>query len=169
MNTNCMPAEQNTKGPHSVNACPCILFVEDDPNDALLLQRALKRVCEQAPVHRVSHGGEAIAYLQGEGRYADRVAHPLPALLIMDLKMPVMGGIEVLSWLKEHPALASIPTVVLSGSSRKDDMEQAKKLNAASYIVKPFDLEEWRAIARELAERWLGIGRVQPVSEQFAG
>ncbi len=151
----CLPPEQNANGAAAVKANPCILFIEDDPNDALLLQRALKRVCGELPVHRVSHGGEALAYLLGEGRYADRIAHPLPSLVIMDLKMPIMDGIELLAWLKKHPILGPVPVVVLSGSSRLDDMEQARKLNAAAYIVKPFDLEEWRAIARQLSERWL--------------
>jgi CheY-like chemotaxis protein len=162
-----MPAERNGDAADPVIPNPCILFVEDDPNDALLLQRALNRVCGELPVHRVSHGGEALAYLQGEGRYADRIAHPLPALVIMDLKMPVMGGIEVLAWLKDHPVLGPVPVVILSGSSRQDDMEQARKLNAAAYIVKPFDLEEWRAIARQLFERWLQRDGAATEAQEF--
>ena len=89
----CISADFKVHSATAVEPNSCILFVEDDPNDALLLQRALQRVCGSVPLQRVAHGGEALAYLQGEGKYADRTAHPRPTLLIMDLKMPVMGGI----------------------------------------------------------------------------
>jgi CheY-like chemotaxis protein len=152
----CMSAQNELGAPGAMHPLPGILFIEDDPNDALLLLRSLKRVCGEIPVQRVSHGAEAVAYLQGDGAYSDRGTYPLPSMLIMDLKMPVMGGLEVLTWLRNHPTFSALPVIVLSGSARQNDIQQARDLRVETYIVKPFDLEDWRQIARQVGERWLG-------------
>jgi CheY-like chemotaxis protein len=139
------------------NSKACILVVEDDPNDALLLERSFQKVCDDVPVRRVCHGAEAVAYLRGDGAYSDRSLHPLPAMVLLDLKMPVMDGMELLTWLKNNPSVAALPVVVLSGSARAADMQQARNLNASEYIVKPFDFEEWKSVAKRLASRWLQL------------
>jgi CheY-like chemotaxis protein len=82
---------------------PPVLHVEDDENDVLLMRQAWTRVDVQNPLKVVSDGREAIAYLSGEGQYANRVEHPLPCLVLLDLKMPKMTGLDVLRWIRSQP------------------------------------------------------------------
>ena len=84
---------------------PVILMVEDDPNDVLLLKRALKKEGVTLPVQVVSDGQAAVQYLEGRGPYTDRDLHPLPCLILMDLKLPKKNGLEVLRWLRGHHEL----------------------------------------------------------------
>src|SRR5450759_5223238 len=92
-----------------------VLLAEDNPNDAFLVCRAFKENQTPNPVQSVPNGDKAIQYLAGEGKYADRAAYPFPALFLLDLKMPVKDGLEVLRWLHEHPEIPSkLPVVVLS-------------------------------------------------------
>src|SRR6267142_1275902 len=97
-----------------------ILVVEDDANDRLLLQLAFTRIGISDPVSVVENGGEALGYLRGAGRYADRSRFPYPSFLITDLKMPGADGFAVLCHLKENPNQAITPTIVLSASSDPD-------------------------------------------------
>src|SRR5215510_7205705 len=91
-----------------------ILLVEDDENDAFLFKRALKKCNIPNPVQWVKDGAEAIAYLTAEAAYGDRMAFPFPELIILDLKMPRMPGLDLLAWLRDHPELQVIPTIVMS-------------------------------------------------------
>ncbi len=111
--------------------------MEDDPNDVLLIERAFRKAGLPRPVS-VRDGEQAVAYLSGEGEYADRERHPLPSLLLLDLKMPRMDGFEVLRWLRSHPGgLRRLPAVVLTGSGEAADIDRAYELGANSYLVKP--------------------------------
>ena len=127
-----------------------ILLVEDDHNDALLAQRALK---DAGAAHRVIHlcdGEEAIKYLNGDPPFQDRQTHPSPSLVLLDLKMPKLTGFDVLAWLQDRPQLAAnIPVVVLTGSIHGDDMKRAKRLGAVGYEVKPVAFTELVEIARK--------------------
>src|SRR5687768_12255012 len=101
-----------------MNASGCILLVEDDQNDVLFMERALRKAHVPNQVC-VSHDGrEAVDYLSGTGPFADRNQHPLPCLIILDLKMPRMTGMDVLQWLREQPVLSCLPVIVLSSSSQ---------------------------------------------------
>src|SRR5687767_6869400 len=112
-----------------------ILIVEDDPNDVLFLKRALKKSQIENPVCTLSNGEEAIAYLSGIGDYADRITHPFPKVIILDLKMPRKGGLEVLEWLRDHPQYRVIPTIILTSSKLNEDVIKAYGLGANSYMV----------------------------------
>jgi CheY-like chemotaxis protein len=118
-----------------------ILIAEDNEHDVLIYQRAFGKVGKY-DLHFVSDGAEAIDYLKGEGKYADRHTHPFPECLWLDVKMPRMTGLEVLRWLKEHPKCAITPTVVLSSSDLLSDVQEAYRLGAHSFFTKPSSLNE---------------------------
>ena len=103
-----------------------ILLVEDDPNDVILFQRALERASLSAhSLNVVRDGEEAISYLSGRANYADRHLYPLPALLLLDLKMPRKSGLEVLTWLRKEPQLRYLIVVLLTSSNSAEDIRLA--------------------------------------------
>lgn len=114
-----------------------ILIAEDDDNDVFLIKRALHRAQFDNPVQVVPTGQDAIAYLKGEPPYVSREKHPIPALMLLDLKMPLKSGFEVLSWIRQHPEFNSLPVVVLTSSQESADVNRAYALGANSYLVKP--------------------------------
>jgi len=93
--------------------------------------------------------------LRGDAGYSDRARFPIPALLLLDLKMPKVDGFDVLTWLRSRPELSPLPVVVLSSSSREDDIQRARLLGAADYRVKPADFEQLQVLAQDVATRWL--------------
>lgn len=129
---------------------PVILMVEDDPNDVLLLKRALRKERVTLPVQVVSDGQAAIDYLEGRGGFADRDRHPLPCLILMDLKMPRMSGLEVLSWLRNHQDLKDLPVFMLTSSGEPKDRQHAEDHGVEAYRVKPVTLEGLMHVAREI-------------------
>ncbi|MFN7140437.1 MAG: response regulator [Limisphaerales bacterium] len=131
-----------------------ILLVEDDENDSFLFQRALKRNQIDHPVQWMRDGLEALHYLRGEGQYADRNAFPFPKIIILDLKMPRLSGMELLRYLQEHPELRIIPTVVLSSSRLATDIEKAYSLGANTYFVKPADFDTLTRLTRTFVDYW---------------
>ncbi|MBA4146717.1 MAG: response regulator [Verrucomicrobia bacterium] len=131
-----------------------ILLVEDEENDALLLKRALKKNHVFGPVQWMRDGMEAQEYLQGEGIYADRKKYPFPDVVILDLKMPRMTGLELLSWIKEHPYVRVIPTIVLSSSQLNADVEKAYSLGANTYMVKPSDFDTLANMIKAFHDYW---------------
>jgi CheY-like chemotaxis protein len=115
-----------------------ILFAEDDECSRFIIGRALRRsLGERGSVHLVTDGAEAVAYLSGEGEFADRERHPFPSLLITDLNMPRMDGFNVLEFLQLNPAWCVIPKIVFSSSSDPDDVRTAYLLGASAYHQKP--------------------------------
>ena len=114
-----------------------LLVAEDDDTDAMLLERAVMKASTTFQMVRVSNGEGVVAYLRGEGPYADRAMHPWPHVLLLDLKMPRVDGFEVLEWLRKNNASRPLPAVVLSSSALKADVQRAYTLGANSYVVKP--------------------------------
>lgn len=131
-----------------------ILVVEDDPNDQLLIKLAFRKIGVTSPVHVVSGGEEAIAYMCGEGKYADRQKYAYPTFIMTDLKMPV-DGFAVLDFLKKNPVWRIIPAVVLSASSEPDDIKKAYMLGASSYHVKPRSMDDLSKQLKILHDYWL--------------
>jgi CheY-like chemotaxis protein len=131
-----------------------ILIAEDDPTSGELVQLALERAGVTNPTHIVPNGTQVIAYLQAEGAYADRQRFPFPRLLLLDLKMPVMDGFQVLEWLGAHPDCSIIPTVIMSASSIDKDVRRAYQMGASSYMVKPLQFEQFVKMFRILCEYW---------------
>ncbi len=134
-----------------------ILLVEDDPNDVLLIRRAFRKSNVANPIQVVGDGEEAIAYLSGQGPYADRERYPLPLLLLLDLKLPRKSGFEVLEWLRQQPGLKRLPVVVLTSSAETPDVNRAYDLGANSYLVKPVRFEDLLHMVRTLNLYWLII------------
>src|SRR5690349_6307541 len=132
-----------------------ILAAEDEESDRMILELGFQRAKLSHPLVIVRDGQEAVDYLSGKGRYADRSAHPLPALLILDLKMPRMNGFDVLRWLAEQAEFKQIPVVVLSSSGDELDVKKARQLGAREYFVKPHRLDELIKIAHQMQARWL--------------
>ncbi|HLH52187.1 MAG TPA: response regulator [Verrucomicrobiae bacterium] len=116
-----------------------ILLVEDEPDDVALVKRAFERAGVAYPLHPVSSGMEAIAYLNGDPPYFDRARYPFPALVLLDLKMPRTDGFEVLRWIRHQAKLVDLPVVVLTGSNEIRDANAAYQLGATSFMVKPLD------------------------------
>ncbi len=132
-----------------------ILLVEDDPNDQFLIKAAFGKIGVTDPIQAVGNGEEALAYLQGEGQFADRETYQYPTFILMDLKMPKLDGFAVLHHLKENPQWAIIPTVIFSASSDLDDIKQAYALGASSYHIKPSSPEMMRTQLKLLYDYWM--------------
>src|SRR6476660_3987493 len=132
-----------------------IMVVDDDPSDLVLIERAFRAVGVKDPIHTISGGLEAIAYMMGEGKYADRSVYAYPTFITTDLKMPGADGFAVLEHLRNNPEWAVIPTVVLTGSADLDDIKKAYMLGASSYHVKPTAPEGLRHILKALNNYWL--------------
>lgn len=127
-----------------------ILLVEDDPNDALITQQFLGRAGITHRVVHVKDGWEAINYLAGKAPFNDRLACPLPVLILLDLKLPKYSGFDVLTWLLTKPALAKIPVVVLTGSIHAEDRKRATELGAIGFEIKPVDTTQFTAIVNNI-------------------
>jgi CheY-like chemotaxis protein len=132
-----------------------ILLAEDDPNDVLLIQRAFQRNHVANPLQVVRDGEEALAYLSGEGTFADRGRHPLPVLMLMDLKMPRKSGLELLEWVRQQPGLKRLPIIVLTSSNQSPDINRAYELGANSYLVKPAGFDSLLELVKNLDVYWL--------------
>jgi len=132
-----------------------ILVADDDPNDVFFLKRAFTKAGHGYRVVDVPDGETAIDYLSGSAAYADRSRFPLPALMLLDLKMPKVNGFEVLAWLQREKRLDSLKVVVLSSSGLASDKQKAKSLGAHDYRVKPADIDEMLILVKDLAARWL--------------
>ena len=136
-------------------ALPVILLAEDDANDVFFLRRAFQKANVPCKILDVSNGQEAISYLKGLGPYQNREDFPKPAVLLLDLKMPLVNGFEVLEWIKSRQELADLPTLVLSSSAHEGDMARARQLGAREYHVKPSSLAQLTDLAQQIAGRWL--------------
>lgn len=132
-----------------------ILVVDDDPNDLIFIERAFRAIGVTDPVHTVSGGREAIAYMMGEGKYADRTKYAYPTFITTDLKMPEADGFAVLAHLRANPEWAIIPTVVLTSSRDLDDIKKSYMLGASSYHVKPSSIEALRHQLKVLHDYWV--------------
>lgn len=131
-----------------------MLLAEDDPNDVLLFERSVVKSGVGAWLHVARNGEEAIEYLKGEGDYGDRSMHPLPRLVVTDLKMPRVNGFELLEWLKEHEQCRFVPTIVLSSSNDPKDIQRAYELGVNCYLVKPQTFDELSEVIRMMLGFW---------------
>ena len=132
-----------------------ILIVDDEPNDRVLIESAFREVGVTDPIHTVNGGKEAIAYMMGEGKYSDRVLYAYPTFITIDLKMPGADGFAVLEHIKNNPAWAIIPTVILTSSNDLDDIKNAYMLGASSYHVKPNSHDDLRKLLKVLHDYWM--------------
>jgi len=141
-----------------------ILVVEDREDDILLLRTALHKANLSNPVHFVRDGEEAVAYLRGEGTYANRAEHPLPDLMLLDLKLPRMDGFEVLQWVRRQEGIRALPIVVLTSSERIQDVNRAYELGANSFFVKEIDFENFVVLNQLLNRYWMKTARIPEIA-----
>src|SRR5262245_42567166 len=113
-----------------------VLLVEDNQDEAVLVQRAFGKIGPGYMLVHVSDAKEAMAYLLGKGQYADRVRFPSPRLMLLDLVMPGVGGWELLEWIRQQPEMGSVSVVVLSTAAHSEDVKRAYKLGADSFVAK---------------------------------
>ena len=132
-----------------------ILLVEDNINDAELAIRALRKNNIANNLIHLADGAEALEFLFGKGKYAGRNTQNKPKVILLDLKMPKVDGIEVLKQIKANEETKTIPVVVLTSSKENPDVEQAYSLGANSYIVKPVEFENFRNAVVEIGMYWL--------------
>ncbi|BBD58247.1 two-component response regulator [Nostoc sp. HK-01] len=132
-----------------------ILLVEDNPHDILLVQRAFRKAGITNPLQVVNNGDAAVLYLAGEAAYSDRQLYPLPALIMLDLKLPRRSGAEVLMWLRQQPGLKRLPVVVLTASQEYTDVNRLYDLGANAYMVKPVAFDDLVEIVRIINQHWM--------------
>jgi len=145
-------------------AIPCtLLAVEDEDNDVLLLRTALQKAGVSNPVAVVHDGQEAVDYLSGKTPFDDRALHPLPILILLDLKMPRLNGFDVLKWLRRQPGLKRLLVTVLTSSDQPDDINRAYDLGANSYLLKPHNSGDLSELVAQVKRYWLDLNQ-QPVA-----
>jgi two-component system response regulator len=132
-----------------------ILLVEDSMHDAELTMRALYKNNVAQHILHLKNGAAALDFLFGTGDYTGRNVNNKPKLILLDLKMPKVSGLEVLEKISAHPLTQKIPVVVLTSSKEHPDVDKAYTLGANSYIVKPVDFEDFRTIVNNLGIYWL--------------
>lgn len=140
-----------------------IVLAEDSETDVQLIERALKLAHITNPLVTVRDGTEAIAYLASAGQNSQRAKFLMPHLLLLDTYMPVKNGFEVLAWVRQQPELRNLPVVMLTASNRIADVNQAYRLGANSFFVKPYDFENPQALGRALRDYWLIELESEPV------
>jgi CheY-like chemotaxis protein len=136
-----------------------ILIVEDDANDLFFLKRAFGIAHVVNELRHVENGQQAIDYLQGVGPFFDRIAYPLPSLVLLDLKLPLKHGFEVLAWIRQQPLLRNIIVIILTSSSEEKDVSKAYDLGANAFLVKPTSAEKLTEIVRALDMFWFRHNR----------
>lgn len=137
-----------------------ILLVEDDQNDVLFLKLALEAVGVQNRVIEAKDGREAMEYLRGAGAFANRQEFPLPYLVFLDLKLPHVMGLELLKWIRERTEFDSMILIVLTSSANPADVDNAYRLGANAYVVKPTGFEKLQVLARSIKDFWLVQNRL---------
>jgi CheY-like chemotaxis protein len=138
-----------------------ILLVEDNEDDVFLMKRAMKSAGIVNPLFVAEDGQQAVDYLSGAGEYADRSAHPVPAIVFLDLKLPLKGGLDVLGWIRRQGELESLVVVVLTSSSEPSDLKEAYRLGANSYVVKPPTAAQLLEMAKAFKWYWLEFNQFE--------
>lgn len=136
-----------------------VLLVDDGLAERKLFAMAGKKAGVGYVLQEVGDGADAIRYLKGEGHYADRAAHPFPALVVLDVNMPGMSGFEVLEWIRGDSQTRDLPVVMWTSSSCEDDVRRAYSLGANSYLVKPLSLILLVDTVRVIENFWLKLNR----------
>ncbi|HVU35027.1 MAG TPA: response regulator [Opitutaceae bacterium] len=139
-----------------------LLLVEDDDDDVFLFEHALARAGFRNPVQVVPDSLRAVAYLAGHDAYADRIRHPLPAVVVVDLRLPGEDGIGLLRWIRANPALRRLAVVVFTTCNSTADLQSAWNLAVNSYLLKPSDPKSFAATVKALAVYWLRLNLPAP-------
>ena len=142
-----------------------ILQVEDDPNDVFLLQRAMMKAGVQNPIQVATDGQQAIDYLKGVGKFAAREKFPLPCLVLLDLKLPYVMGLNVLKWIRQQPGTGLV-IIMLTASAEDEDIASAYRLGANAFLTKPSESSKLVEMAKAIKDFWLTSNT--PPQESYA-
>jgi len=134
-----------------------VLHVEDDPNDVLLFQHACRKAGAALHLESVTDGEDAVAYLSGNNDFADREKHPLPSLVLLDLKMGRLNGFDVLTWMRKEERFRRVPVIVLTSSNHDADVKRAYDLGANSYLVKPVNFDSLVELVKAIQHYWFHL------------
>ncbi len=143
-----------------------LLLADDDPDDRMLFRDALEEARWAVHLREVEDGVELIDYLQRRGKYADPADSPRPGVILLDLKMPGLGGLQALEVIKQTEFLCRIPIVVLTTSSAEEDITGAYDLGANSYVVKPSSFSTLVEIMQSLEKYWLEVVTLPPTGAE---
>ena len=146
-----------------------LLLVEDDPNDVELALLALRKHHLANKIHVVRDGEEALDFLFARGTYAHRTHNGPPKVVLLDLKLPKISGLEVLRVMKEDPRTRPVPVVVMTSSREQRDMVEGYRLGVNSYIQKPIAFEQFQTVIKDLGYYWLVVNQNLPPSAFEAG
>jgi CheY-like chemotaxis protein len=142
-----------------VTANRAILLVEDNEDDVFLMKRALTKAAVINPLYVAEDGQAALDYLEGVGEFGDRSRFPLPAIVLLDLKLPLKSGHEVLAWIRQQEKFKSLVVVVLTSSAEPGDLTKSYELGANSYLVKPPAPAQLEDLVKALKCYWLECNR----------
>ncbi len=142
-----------------------ILLVEDNPHDLELTQRALRKANVTNHLQVARDGAEALDFLFCEGAHAERKMENAPKVILLDLKLPKVDGLEVLKRIKGDPRTQMIPVVVLTSSKEQNDVIESYRLGVNSYIVKPVNFESFAAAVQEIGMYWLLLNQPPQLEE----
>ena len=134
---------------------PIILLVEDCPDDLGLLRRFFSKAGLRNPLQSVPDGVEAMAYLLGRAQYADRKTYPEPNILLIDINMPRINGLELMSWLRTQPDFEHLVVIALSGSAEQEEIDRAYQMGANSYLLKPSGGAELEKVISAFYQYWV--------------
>src|SRR5213594_3931664 len=132
-----------------------ILLAEDDKNDIFLMRRAFDSAGFLNPLYVVHNGQEVVDYLEGAGQFSRREKYPVPGLLLLDLKMPLMDGFDVLAWLRHHSQFDTLPVIVLTSSTQEVDVEKSRQMGVYDFRVKPQAFEDLVRLLDDVRKCWL--------------
>jgi CheY-like chemotaxis protein len=142
---------------------PLILVVEDNDDHVFLLRHALTKAGIDNPVQVVSTGEDVIAYLAGTESYSNWEAFPLPAVVLLDLKLPGIDGLAVLKWIRQQPGLKALMVAILTSSDNRREVNLAYELGANSYLIKPVDMDRLAEMMRAFRNYCLSASEVADV------
>lgn len=145
-----------------MNKTAHILLVEDNLMDVELTLDAFREARLSNAVHVARNGEEALDYLYGKGKYSDPISHPLPDLVLLDLKMPGIDGFEVLRQIKSTAGLKRLPVIILTSSKEEGDRAMSYDIGANSYLVKPVSFEGFLEVVRSIGDYWLTLNMGPP-------
>ena len=145
-----------------------ILHAEDDPNDVLLIERAFRKANFNGQLIVINDGEQAISYLKGEDDFSNREKYPFPNLLVMDLKLPRKSGLEVVSWIRNQPALRRLPIALLTSSRQPGDINSAYDSGVNCYLLKPVNFDDLVHTVKTLDLFWLQMNQPPEMQNQNA-
>lgn len=144
-----------------------ILLVEDSEDNIFLVRHAMRKAGVTTRLEVVTSGEEAVAYLGGTNGFSNWNQFPLPAIVLLDLKMPGMNGFEVLKWVRQHPGLRALRVAMLTSSDMPAEIKEAHELGANIFLTKPVDLDKLVEIMKTLSEHWLKQAQPPAVSREL--